>query len=98
MFILLLVMLSTEHNSSYKQTPFPDLDMSVYFPCDGGIISFLGICDGIADCLSEEDEQQCSKSGKEHFLIANMSHLMALFVQKLILQSHMRSRPMGLVV
>ena len=79
MFILLLIMLSTEHNSSDKQTPFPDLDISVYFPCDGGIISFLGICDGSADCLSEEDEQQCSKSGKEPFLIANMSRLMRLW-------------------
>ena len=90
MFILLLIMLSTEHNSSDKQTPFPDLDMSVYFPCDEGIISFLGICDGSADCLSEEDEQQCSKSGKEPFLIAK--------TKKLILQSHMRSHPVGLDV
>lgn len=48
-------------------TSFPDLEKSTYFPCDNGIISFVGVCDGNADCLDGGDENNCEGSKGRYF-------------------------------
>ena len=65
---------STEQNNTHNKTMFAELDMSVYFPCDCGIISFLGVCNGYEDCYTGDDEQHCRKSGQKFCFSATPHH------------------------
>ena len=46
------------------------LDMSLYFECEGGeIISIMGVCDGMMDCISGKDEEHCQSSSTLKIII-----------------------------
>ena len=47
------------------------LDMSLYFECGGGeIISIMGVCDGMIDCISGKDEDLCQSLSKFKIIIS----------------------------
>ena len=47
------------------------LDMSLYFECGSGeIISFMGVCDGMVDCISGKDEEHCQTSSTLKIIIS----------------------------
>ena len=61
-FIFVALEETTPRESSFNNTL---LDMSLYFECGGGeIISIMGVCDGMIDCISGRDEEQCQNSSK----------------------------------
>ena len=65
MFDFCILYTAAEQNRTYTNTDLeantghPNIDKSIYLSCDDGIISFLGACDGKADCIDGKDESDC---------------------------------------
>ena len=75
------------HEYRDKWTSFQDLEKSIFFFCDNGIISFVGVCDGNADCLDGGDERNCKGSvGRYFFHSSRENGLIAIYSNALIIR------------